>query len=292
VSTRFGASGSWRGIGDEVVRQAPAPSIFVQPITWRCTFLSSRVLSAVIPFHAEALVFIEAEYQSLALNSSSKVKASGYNNIIQLKAALAQTGKPEIYTDIKGFIKHYILAAEEEVFGYDTVLFAKIAHSIVVADPEAELSLYKYALKNLKAHAYEEQAQECQQVVHRLTREMLKKQKNPGSFIHRFYLLTTQSTLAIALSLLSSVVISTVLLLPAYALPMACLQYETQSYADNYLLDRVLNTLVVMTGLDDGVKIKPLNAVGVLLMLLGKGFFLLIIGNILFKQFKSRFNLE
>lgn len=249
-------------------------------------------MSTVHAHHAEILLLIEAEYQALAFTGSSKAKASGYNAIIQLKAALAQTGKPEIYTDIKGFIKHYLLAAEEEVFGYDNVLFAKIAHSIVVADPAAELSLYKYALKNLKAHAYEEQAQECQQRIHRLTREMLKKRKNPGSFIHRFYLLTTQSTLAITLSLGSSVVISTLLLLPAYASPLACLHYETQHYAGNYLLDRVLNTLVVMTGLDDGVKIKPLNPAGVVLMLLGKGFFLLIIGNILFKQFKTRFNLE
>lgn len=249
-------------------------------------------MSAVNTFHAEAIVLIEAEYQSLAFTNSSKTKASGYNTIIQLKAALAHTGKPEIYTDIKGFIKHYILAAEEEVFGYDTVLFSKIAHNIVVDAPEAQLSLYKYALKNLKSHAYEEQAQECQQLVHRLTRETLKKRKNPGSYIHRFYLLTTQSTLAIGLSLLLSVVIPTVLLLTAYASPLACLQYETQHYASNYVLDQVLNTLVVMTGLDDAVKIKPLNTVGVLLMLLGKGFFLLIIGNILFKQFKSRFNLE
>jgi len=242
--------------------------------------------------YSEVLLLIDGEYQRLAKASTDKEKCASLSAIIQLKQLIALTSKPEIYMDIKLFIKHYILSIDEALFGYDTVIFSNIEKSIVVSEVKAKLSLYVYALKILKANNCDSQAAECQSAINHIKQKVLKQENGIINIIHRFYLLTTQTATSIAISLTLSVAISTIILLPSYTEFLSLVKFDTKIYSKIYLINRLLNTLAVMTGIDDDVKIKPLNGAGVILMILGKGLFLLVIGNILFKQFKSKLNLE
>lgn len=241
---------------------------------------------------AELSNLIELEYLTIKDTIEYKQKAASYNFIIQTKKILGLSTKNEIYVDIKNYIKYYILSTDESAFGYDDVLFDKISYNINLEDPSANLSLYKYTFRILKSNGHDEQAKTCQEQIIETTRQVLKKRNDWFSYIHRFYILTTQSRLSIVVSLLSSIIISTLFLLPAVSPSFECLQYDKARYTDSTLINNILNTISLMTGIDDNVKIHPVNIIGFIITLAGKGVFLLVIANILIKQLKSKSNLE
>ncbi|GAA3956153.1 hypothetical protein GCM10022406_41820 [Hymenobacter algoricola] len=110
--------------------------------------------------------------------------------------------------------------------------------------------------------------------------------------MHWFYILTTQSKISILISLFFCIAIFTIVLLPATDKSFVFIEYKCANYTKYFALNRIMNTFAVMIGLDDEVKIRPLNIAGFFTCFLGKIFFLLIIGNILLKQLLSKINVD
>jgi hypothetical protein len=214
------------------------------------------------------------------------------NNLIQLKLSTGQVKhKSDIYLDIKHFIHFYIKSLDERRNNYDELQIKKIYDYLKDLSSEEKIKLISYLIRQLKIHGYDELIERCELDLRKEKFQHYCKKFSVRHLLSIIYLATTYNVLTILISVIGIYIVGVLLLLPAPNWSPELVRIEYHQYTDFFLVNHLLNVGGSILDLSDDFKVVPLNTGGFFLCFLGKLACIILVVNILIKQFEERIKL-
>lgn len=209
-------------------------------------------------------------------------KFHSLNNIISLKKLINYNGHDSIYLDFKRYLRLYIEAVENKDSGYDNVDVLRVStklSGIVILD---QISLLKFFKKILLTNGYTDEANECEQAIHKLKISFYQANKSFKNYCKLIALWSSVSVSRLIVLLFTFYVITSLFLMPAY---FESLEFFKINYADlssNNLINHLLNILTLFFDLESNcIKIEANNGFAIILIILAKVIYITVLINFL-----------
>jgi hypothetical protein len=229
-------------------------------------------------------------YSNLQSQLTNTQKYNIYYTIIEQKVLLDDNH--HIYIDIKSFIHHYILSTYEQDFGYDVISVEIILDTISLLAPKKQEPLYKYTIHQLKQNGQETIVPSIEMALHN---NQIAIEKNDISSIFHvksafklLLLLSTKSYSAIFISLFLMICALCIVLWPTPYLSMQLFIYQYTKFSGVFILDHLINVILLLLGTDDRTKVYAVNPVGAFVIIASKLFYLIFIAKIILKQLDKK----
>jgi len=219
-----------------------------------------------------ALQIIDNYYDSLNNQVLSlSQRADVYYNIIFTKKA---ENIPELYLDIKNFIKSYIQAADDKEFGYDSIDNKKIIAVILILPIEQRVGVFEFLKKVLTRFQCDEEWGEFEPHLHITKLSLLKTPwfwLNPLKVLQLIYYKLANSYLNLSLALAIFVFAYVVILLPnSLKIWPTLFAVKYEPLVRSFYLNHFMNVLLGLFEFDSDFKVMPLNLFATLTLIIGK----------------------
>lgn len=207
-------------------------------------------------------------------------------NLILLRNHIKDTSKN--YREIKQFIEVYIEVIKTENYGYDEINQSKIKQLIQLLPLKERLSALQYAIIVMTRELPEYDKTWIIDEKKSTEINYIFKEKRYNLFVKGFFLFVGMNFIRVFFVLFCFIMLVNIILLPA---PYECfsvfiLKYEY--YSELFILNHFLNVLSLICDIDNDFTITPTNWVGILLIILGKIFFVLIFVNFLYLKITEK----
>ncbi|MGO4293588.1 hypothetical protein [Chitinophaga sp. RAB17] len=218
-------------------------------------------------------------------NNNLADRASILYNLI---AVLSNEGlKRDLYLYVKKFIILYLDSIEDKTYGYDTLDKTKITSLLVLLTVDEQLGLLKYLRRNLRKRHFDDLWDQFAKTEFRLKIQGVQGSTywyfNPWCLLKVLYYRALNSISYMIILLLVILVIQIIILLPnPGTIWPSIFSLEYMPISDNFLLNHTCNVFLKLFEVDSDFKIKPIGALGVLLLGFGTAFKLLIITKFIF----------
>lgn len=235
---------------------------------------------------------IKEEEEKIKSYSSSYEKLNIYNNIIQLRGISPDEGiRKPLYSDIKNYLRHSILAIEEPLQGYYEIKQKKIETIISLVSIDEQLSLLNFLVRELKRNGYEEKFDWLSLLIKKRKIKQIWKRPSFRNFFLLLKELSTYNIFSILISILIIFTLYSILLLPAPSENWVCFNSKFNHYSDNKIVNHFINTLTSFCSIDNDFKSNPINIRGVLIEISFKLIVIVLILNYLLEELKSKIKL-
>lgn len=201
--------------------------------------------------------------------------------------ASVATHKRTLYVDVKDFITHYMMQSDSEDYGYDIPNEERLVHALGYLQPNEQLSLYRYLKSQYNRRGFD--ASVWDKYINELELKVAWVQHKYVSVILKL------SAFNIWTLLFSYLVFVFVVFLVLHDAPFECLgvlDVTLYKFSDIPHVNYFMNTLAIASGEDYGQTIVPVNAGGMLLIIIGKIVFYLLIANFVLKKLSDYFNFD
>ena len=239
----------------------------------------------------ELLEIKENENRKIDPYQDSSSYFANLNHIIELKNQLRNMGYNfEIYSDLKRAIKLYFTVIENKRFGYDTFKFDKIVEKIKYTPIAHQIELLYYLKRLLIFNEYEELIIVCDKEINRTKISSLLEELSVikfRSYQNLFRILFLWSSLSISNLLISMFiffVLTYIVFLPAPFRFMEVMEISYENYSKNFLVNHGMNILSMLFKLDLKMQIVKANSIGLLVIIVGKVFYIILIINYIVKE--------
>lgn len=230
-------------------------------------------------------------YEAISENDTNKNYEACFS-IIQIKKENIEllNHQQSIYLDIKHFIDNYIISASFRDFGYDNLDLNKIYFAINSENSiEAKYELINHTTRKLKLYYYDDLAEEIKLKKLKLKLELILKKKRITKYFEALLILTSFNLLSIFISLFILLLVILALMQNAFIEKFELYEFTYESFSKNDLLNQLLNVMAKPIGLAENFKIKSLNEISIILLILLKSLYLLIVSNYLYVKIKENF---
>jgi hypothetical protein len=213
-------------------------------------------------------------------------------NILYNLIFLKQKNDLPFYQEVKKLFDHFVISVKTERFGYDSINYQKLNNAIELLSIYEQISAVNYCLsivsKELPEHDRSWFLSKKQ--------DLLIKEIFTGNRLTQFpkgvLLICGRSLISVVISLIVVYSLTSILLLPATSTKFALFSVQYQDYSSSFLVNHFLNILSLMCDLDSGMKVTPINAIGLIVIVLGKLSFVLIVLNYLIIKISEQIELK
>lgn len=204
------------------------------------------------------------------------------NSIIERKQFLKTKHEVSSYVDFKRMIRHYVQSMKQKEFDYDEINNEQIEKKIKTFSVDQALHLYEMYKKELLFAGYPEKANDLKLGIDTIKLKVFAKQKGVIPFLKWLSLACSYRNRYLIYMLIASFVFLCITLIqnPSFAV----IRFQRVEVSNNIFLDHLGNVLIYVMGLDENVKVTPITFFGVIMMFIGKSFFILFIVNYLLKK--------
>jgi hypothetical protein len=201
--------------------------------------------------------------------------------------------KFEAFKDMKIIFELYAKIYSFRSYSYNEVsikTFSKLTSSF---NCHKKKELYEYLAIKLIQEGNDEKIDEIQNHIRNLEISCLwdnikKKKSTIYNSLSLILKLSAYNLRTLLLTCVIYVLITSVIYLPAPYSWMQALEIKFTPFSGNNFFNRILNTLAHMFNLDNKMKVIPTNWQGVLLLVLGKAFSILVIINYVVKKILNK----
>jgi hypothetical protein len=233
---------------------------------------------------------VSIEEEKLKNSSSPGEKINILHNLIVLKNH--SNADHDNYQNIKKLIDLYIDNIKVGNYGYDFFNLNKIDEVLKYLKLEEQISALKYALSSIKRELPE---YENNKIIESLNKTEIKYILTNRKLIHypkALLLYSNTSINRLIIVLIAFIILVCIFLLPANQFTFSVFTITYEHYSDNFLLNHFLNILGIFADIDNDLKIQPLNAYGLLLVLFAKIVFVLFIINYIYRKLSDKISLK
>jgi hypothetical protein len=219
-----------------------------------------------------------------AASSTWDDKFASLNTIIELKKLINHSGDNSIYLDLKYFFKLYLKAIEEKDNNYDDISINMIERKVSSLSDIEKIKLLKIFKRELLLNHYVEYIDECNRCI---LKAELKHYCSKFTFRHLLKIVAIWSSASIRnlfISLIIFFAFSSLFFLPAPCNELTTFNLEYRSFCSGSVFNFILNILSLFFDIESGLKVTPINGIGVLQMILGKVIYLSILINFFIKK--------
>ncbi len=232
----------------------------------------------------EKINLILEEQYSLLEGSDNRAKSQLLYNIIKAKVEFKMRNYHQsLYLDVKLFLRSYILAAENQDFGYDKVRLSKIQDVVELLPKKQKLYALQTARRRYLAQSYDIDD----------INSLIKKQEmvvawDSRNYIKYFSLKIGSDLKSLLWGYFVYAVVTMLILLPAPFRWMAIFDIELKKYSSSPFWNYPLNTIGLLTGNESiSPVVLPIGVVGLLVYSFGLILFYFLIANFLFKKLED-----
>ena len=231
---------------------------------------------------------LDNAYSNLNTENVREYADTCYNIIgIKGKNASVASHKRTLYVDVKDFITHYMMQSDSEDYGYDIPNEERLKHALDYLHPNEQLSLYRYLKSQYNRRGFD--ASVWDKKINELGLKVAWEQ-------HKYFsLILKLSAYNIGTLLFSYLLFVFVAFLFLHDAPFECmgvLDVSLHQFSEIPSVNYFMNTLAIASGEDYGQSIVPVNAGGMLLIIIGKIVFYLLIANFVLKKLSDYFNFD
>jgi hypothetical protein len=203
----------------------------------------------------------------------------------------------DLYTYVKKFILYYLDSVEDRTYGYDTIDKEKIIKCIECLNLDQQVRMLKFLNRNLKKRHIEETWEDFALFEATLIIKTVQINKywlfNPWYLLKVLYFKALNSIAFLLVLLFTIVFVQVVILLPNPSnLWPSLFVIEYQPICKNFFLNHVGNILLNIVEIDSDFKIKPIGFFGVLLLVSGAGFKILILIKFVFDSLLKKIEIH
>lgn len=204
------------------------------------------------------------------------------NSIIERKKFLNSVPMRSRYVDFKKMLFHYVKSADQKECNYDEINVIQIEKKINEFNPEQALQLYDVFKRELLRSSYSEKVEELRKGIDLTKLKVYSAQKGVKSWIKWLSIRCSYRTRYLVFMLIGTFVFLNLILLSNKSISI--FKFSTIQISEIHFFNHLGNVMIYILDLNDGVKVEPLNFIGVLFMFLGKVVFMLFIVNFVLKK--------
>lgn len=203
-------------------------------------------------------------------------------NIISLKKTF--NDDTNLYMLNKLFFENYIKVVVLSDYGYDKFNFEKIEFIINSLPVEQQLSIMEYILSKVVKEIPE----------HDRKWFLIKKKDIEIKLIWRRYSLLgipniifiyiSKTINSLIISFIAVFTFTFIILLPVNNTKYALYEIHYEKYSSSIFFNHFLNVMSLFADIDNDLRIKPLNEVGVIFMIISKFIFVLLVANFIYTK--------
>jgi hypothetical protein len=232
---------------------------------------------------------IEVEQQKLDNATSDYQKLQLTHNIIELKKLSNNPNTTKsIYLDCKSFLKLAVSSIDEPNFGYFNLNPEKVKKIMSSLTTEEKLSLQRNFMKDLKENGFEENLGWLTSEIKRNEIRYYIQNVSLKNICKLIATLSSFNVFTLAISIAIIFVVYSVILLPAPHASFAAFDVSFKKFSENNFLNHIANSFLLITSLDDDVKMQPTNLKGIAGLILIKAAIILFLLNFLLEEIKSK----
>lgn len=229
---------------------------------------------------------LKSEEDRLSNTKNDSESANILYNIIKLNNKLNQ--QDNNYRNTKLFIDKYVNSLKSADYGYDNFNYNKINQLIDLLTPEEQESILQYII-SVTAREFPEHDRNW--FVTRKHNAEIRKIIHSNLYVlypKIILLYFGQSIQRLLLGFLGLFIITSLILLPAPIEVLAILNITFENFNDTNFLNHILNVFSLFAGLDNNLQIKPVNWLGLFLIIFGKLFFITFISNFIYFKISDK----
>lgn len=232
--------------------------------------------------------FITQEEKKLASVCTDREKMNLLNNIIRMKKDIYTNEKYQdnIYSNIKDWIKHYILTIDNNNYKYDFFDKYKIEKMIQLLSFPQQIILYKYLIRQLKINAHtNDKILWCEERIKKTEIKLLLSECSLGNSIRLLFAVSSYNLQMLLFTFILLVVFINIIFLPKEYLGIELFTLEYAHYNEDFIINHIVNiTNYLFNFYNDGFNIITDSLFTIVLLLIIKISFYLIIINFIVKQ--------
>ena len=212
-----------------------------------------------------------------------------YNIIYGIIDMKLQIHNRRIYKDLKICVKHYVDSVEEQDFGYDIVAIEVIQLFANELPLKERKEILKYFSRRLDDKGYDEEKEQVNKLVKETDLKIMAEK--PLSIINPLYyisLLSQQNTSRIIFTIAVLFLMEYIFLMRPLSHSFSVVEFSPHHYTNNYYFDTFISIPGMILDINDDVKVKPINWLGALDIILAKLFFIIFVAKFLFKKIEDK----
>lgn len=233
---------------------------------------------------------ISSEEEKLRNSTSPGEKINILHNLIVIKNHT--NNDHDNYQNIKKLIDLYIENIKVGNYGYDFFNIEKINEVLKFLKHEEQISILKYALSSIKRELPEYENESIVDSINKIKIKNIISKKKFTHFPKALLLYSTSSIFGLFIVLLAFILIVFAILLPSNEFTFSVFTISYETYSVNFILNHLLNILSLFADIDNDLKIQPLNAYGLILMIFAKIVFVLLIINYIYRKLSDKISLK
>jgi hypothetical protein len=236
-------------------------------------------------------------YQIIALEEEKLSKVSnageGLNILYNLMILKNKNGDKEgNYKGFKKFIDYYIEVVKLSDYGYDKLNHSKIENLLQLLNYEEQISALNYAISVSARELPEHDKNWFIERKHSAEVNHIFACHHYKLYFKAVMLFCANSLHRLFLVILIFFILVITILLPAFNENLILFNITYDNYSSCFFLNHILNVISHFADLDNDFEINPLNWIGVLLLIVGKLFFILIVVNFVYRKISDKINIK
>lgn len=232
--------------------------------------------------------FLNNLYTKLNQTEKGYQKAEILFAIIQIKSENRDFENVcnSIYVDSKNFISIYINSVDSRSFGYDFIELNKIIKIIEFNINTVEkIALCNYSCRLLLTRGFEDENSTLKNKLNSYKTTSILEQGFKLKTIRKLTShLTSYSIKALMFTIFILFIITLLIFSPAPIEQMELFIIEYEDYSSDYLVNHILNFLAESVDVNEKFTIKPINELGILILVILKIVYILIILNYIYRK--------
>jgi hypothetical protein len=197
-----------------------------------------------------------------------------------------------LYQKIKFLIKLYVNISIIEDYGYDVISNTKILELIQHLNSNQQISILHYFSSIVSTYLPDYDKTWIIKEINISEFDNITKSFNWRQFYKAILLYASISIQRLIISLIIIIFFVYIILLPSINPQFALFEIHYVSYSKQFLLNHLFNVLALLSNIKDTCEIKPINYLGLLFIIIGKIFYIILIINFIYKKIIDGINIK
>ncbi|MES2588847.1 MAG: hypothetical protein V4622_07700 [Bacteroidota bacterium] len=233
--------------------------------------------------------YIEIQSELSKVNPDYNSVTDRYNTILEIKRN--STISESIYLDLKQISKYHLLSIDHKNFNYDKLNFDFIKRNLIELHLAEKIDFLEFLNDLLKKSDLKDKFCDFK---FDLFKAKVSNYWHKCSFVNiiKIFLLSINYNIYTLLIFLLLFVCSlSVIFLPAPDFSIVLFEIESDTFHQNSFLNNMYNVSLWLSGLNDDLKIKPLNCIGLTILIIIRIIFIGVLIDVIFNELKNKLKL-
>ncbi len=237
---------------------------------------------------------IEEEYNEIQLelskiNPDYNSVTDKYNTILEIKRN--SNNSNSIYLDLKQMSKYHLLSLEHKNYNYDQLNLNFINRNVEHLNLIEKIAFLDYLKSLLKKYDLKDNFCEFKFNLFKSKISYNWKKRTPVNIFKIIFLCINYNIYTLFIFLVLFICFISLLFLPAPKNFFVLFEIENVNYMHNSFLNNIFNVSLWLSGLNDDLKIKPLNLFGLIFIILIRITFIGVLIDLIFNELKDKLKL-